>query len=60
MVAGEGLHSATLGVCERGGGTVFTTGTTDWAQVLANGSDARVPAITRNVIERLGAVHLRA
>jgi hypothetical protein len=57
--AGEGLHSATMGLYRRGG-TVFTAGTTDWAQVLANGSDPRVCVITRNVIERLGVVHLRA
>jgi hypothetical protein len=44
----------------RRGGTVFTAGTTDWAQVLANGSDPRVRVITRNVIERLAVVHLRA
>jgi hypothetical protein len=53
--AGEGLHSATMGLHERAG-TVFTTGTTDWAQVLANKSDANVPVITANVIERLGGL----
>jgi hypothetical protein len=53
LAAGEGLHSATMG-WYRQGGTVFTAGTTDWAQVLANGSDAAVPRITRNVIDRLG------
>lgn len=47
-----GLHSATMGVFRRGG-TVFTAGTTDWAQVLDNGSDARVAVITRNVLQRL-------
>lgn len=36
------------------GGTVFDAGTTDWAQVLANGTDRHVPRITRNVIGRLG------
>ena len=51
--AGVGVHSATLGIHTRGG-TVFTAGTTDWAQVLANGSEPVVPIITRNVIERLG------
>jgi hypothetical protein len=57
-VAGEGLHNAAMGLYRRGerGGSVFTTGTTDWAQVLANGSDPAVPLITRNVIERLGGV----
>lgn len=54
--AGEGVHSATLGLhrCGRSGGTVFTVGTTDWAQVLANGSEPAVERITRNAIERLG------
>jgi hypothetical protein len=51
---GAGIHTATMGIHRRSG-TVFTAGTTDWAQVLANGSDAVVPLITRNVIERLGA-----
>lgn len=46
------LHAATMGVYARNG-TVFTAGTTDWAQVLANGGDARVERITRNVIGRL-------
>jgi hypothetical protein len=53
--AGAGVHSATMGIYERGG-TVFAAGTTDWAQVLANGSDAAVPIITRNVIERLAGL----
>ncbi|HET9642514.1 MAG TPA: N,N-dimethylformamidase beta subunit family domain-containing protein [Burkholderiaceae bacterium] len=48
----EGLHSATMGIHTRGG-TVFTVGTTDWAQVLDNGTDAAVARITRNVIARL-------
>ncbi|WP_119156409.1 N,N-dimethylformamidase beta subunit family domain-containing protein [Caldimonas tepidiphila] len=51
----QGLHTATLGLYRRGG-TVFTAGTTDWAQVLDNGSDAAVPVITRNVIETLGGL----
>ncbi len=50
-----GIHSATMGVHERGG-TVFTAGTTDWAQVLANGSCAAVERITRNVIGRLSGM----
>jgi hypothetical protein len=50
--AGEGIHAATMCVHRRGG-TVFTAGTTDWAQVLEQ--DPRVARITRNVIERLGA-----
>jgi hypothetical protein len=33
---------------------VFHAGTTDWAQVLATGADARVERITRNVLDRLG------
>ncbi|HEX6793485.1 MAG TPA: N,N-dimethylformamidase beta subunit family domain-containing protein [Casimicrobiaceae bacterium] len=48
--AGEGVHAATMGV-HAPGGTVFTAGTTDWAQAL--GKDACVERITRNVIERL-------
>jgi len=46
-----GIHAATLGVF-RNGGTVFTAGTTDWAQVLDTG-EPRVERITRNVIECL-------
>ncbi|MEO7578623.1 MAG: N,N-dimethylformamidase beta subunit family domain-containing protein, partial [Massilia sp.] len=57
--AGEGIHAAAMGIFSRTGhgarrgGTVFTAGTTDWAQVLDGGSDERVQAITRNVIDRL-------
>lgn len=51
----QGVHAAVLGVHETGG-TVFTAGTTDWAQVLGNGSDAAVPLITRNVIARLAGL----
>jgi hypothetical protein len=50
--AGEGVHAATMGVFTRGG-TVFSAGTTDWAQVLANGSEPAVGRITRNVLDRL-------
>jgi len=50
--AGEGVHAATLGLFERGG-TVFSAGTTDWAQVLADGRDRKVERITRNVLDRL-------
>jgi hypothetical protein len=50
--AGEGIHAATMGVFSRNG-TVFTAGTTDWAQVLASGRDGRVDIITRNVMDRL-------
>jgi len=50
--AGEGIHAAAMGIHTRGG-TVFTAGTTDWAQVLGSGQDARVDAITRNVIAGL-------
>ena len=50
--AGEGIHAATLGLFERGG-TVFSAGTTDWAQVLADGRDRKVERITRNVLDRL-------
>jgi hypothetical protein len=50
--AGGGIHAATMGVFSPNG-TVFTAATTDWAQVLANGQDARVEKITRNVVDRL-------
>lgn len=50
--AREGVHAATLGLFERGG-TVFSAGTTDWAQVLADGRDRKVERITRNVLDRL-------
>ena len=49
---GEGIHAAAMGMFTRGG-TVFTAGTTDWAQVLDSGQDRQVDLITRNVIERL-------
>ncbi|HJV52275.1 MAG TPA: N,N-dimethylformamidase beta subunit family domain-containing protein [Noviherbaspirillum sp.] len=55
--AGEGIHAATMGIFSRNG-TVFTAGTTDWAQVLASGQDRRVEVITRNVIQRLGGMVL--
>lgn len=44
--------NAVMGVYTRGG-TVFTTGCTDWAHGIA-GRDSAVVKITRNVIERLG------
>jgi hypothetical protein len=47
---GGGLHAATMGAFTRTG-TVFTAGTTDWAQVLCE--EPRVQRITRNVIDRL-------
>ena len=50
--AGEGVHAATLGLFERKG-IVFSAGTTDWAQVLADGRDRKVERITRNVLDRL-------
>jgi hypothetical protein len=50
--AGEGVHAACMGVYKRGG-TVFTAGTTDWAQVLVSGQEPRVDIITNNVIRRL-------
>ncbi|MGI4717009.1 MAG: N,N-dimethylformamidase beta subunit family domain-containing protein [Janthinobacterium lividum] len=39
----------------RRGGTVFSAGTTDWAQVLGDARDRQVERITRNVLDRLGA-----
>jgi hypothetical protein len=50
--AGEGVHAAAIGLFTRQG-TVFSAGTTDWAQVLASGRDLRVERITRNVLDRL-------
>ncbi len=46
------VGQACLGVYTRGG-TVVTSGTTDWAHGLAGG-DPAVIQITRNVLERLG------
>lgn len=53
--ARHGLHAAVMGVYERGG-TVFSAGSTDWAQVLASGHPV-VDRITRNVLNRLQAPH---
>jgi hypothetical protein len=50
--AGEGVHAATLGLFTRHG-TVFSAGTTDWAQVLGDARDRKVDRITRNVLDRL-------
>jgi hypothetical protein len=50
--AGEGVHAATMGIFTRNG-TVFSAGTTDWAQVLDGGRDLNVERITRNVLDRL-------
>lgn len=47
-----GMHAATMGIYTRNG-TVFTAGTTDWAQVLATAQEQRVEKITRNVLEHL-------
>jgi hypothetical protein len=45
----EGVHAATMCIYENGG-TVFTSGTVDWAQVLGSGQDTMVDQITRNVV----------
>jgi hypothetical protein len=50
--AGEGLHAAAIGLFSRPG-LVFSSGTTDWAQVLAAGRDLKVERITRNVLDHL-------
>lgn len=50
--AGRGVHAACMGIFSRGG-TVFSAGTTDWAQVLDGGAEPRVERITANVIDRL-------
>lgn len=52
FAAGQGVHAATMGVFCRGG-TVFSAGTTDWAQVLGCARDRKVERITRNVLDRL-------
>jgi hypothetical protein len=49
---GEGIHVEAMGMF-RHGGTVFSAGTTDWAQVLGEARDRRVERITRNVLDRL-------
>jgi hypothetical protein len=54
--AGEGIHAATLGLFTNGG-TVFSAGTTDWAQVLGCGRDRQVERITRNVLDGLLGRH---
>ncbi|MES2317971.1 MAG: N,N-dimethylformamidase beta subunit family domain-containing protein [Pseudomonadota bacterium] len=46
------IHAAAMGIFTRGG-TVFSAGTTDWAQVLGSGQEGRVDTITRNVIDGL-------
>lgn len=46
------VRAATLGV-HTPNGTVFSAGTSDWAQVLARGREPRVDRITRNVLDRL-------
>jgi hypothetical protein len=51
------IHAATMNIFTRNG-TVFTSGTTDWAQVLGTGQEPHVDTITRNVIDGLlGARH---
>jgi hypothetical protein len=46
------VGNAVLGVYTRGG-TVFTTGSTDWSHGL-RGKDPVVERVTRNVLDRLG------
>lgn len=53
FAAREGVHVAAMGVFTRDSGTVFSAGTTDWAQVLDGGRDPVVERITRNVLNRL-------
>jgi hypothetical protein len=49
---GEGIHTAAMGLFRRNG-TVFSAGTTDWAQVLDAGRDRQLERITRNVLDGL-------
>jgi hypothetical protein len=49
---GVGNLAATMGYFERGG-TVFTSGTSDWSRVLSSGQAPVVETITRNVIDSL-------
>src|SRR5207248_10537184 len=48
------VRAATMGLYTRGGASVFTAATTDWARVLASGN-TMVDRITQNVIDRLAA-----
>jgi hypothetical protein len=50
--AGAGIHTAAMGLFRRNG-TVFSAGTTDWAQVLDAGRDRQLERITRNVLDGL-------
>ena len=50
--AGEGIHTAAMGLFTRNG-TVFSAGTTDWAQVLDAGRDRQLERVTRNVLDGL-------
>jgi hypothetical protein len=52
FAAGAGVHAATMGVFTRNG-TVFSAGTTDWAQVLDGGSEPVLERITSNVLNHL-------
>lgn len=53
IIPGDRVGNACMGVhTRRGGGTVFTSGTTDWAHGLAGG-DRVVERVTRNVLDRL-------
>jgi len=49
-----GIHAAAMGLYSSGG-TVFSAGTTDWAQVLSTMQEPCVDIITRNVIDQLQA-----
>ena len=51
--SGNGNNSSSSGENSGSGGTVFSAGTTDWAQVLGNARDRRVERITRNVLDTL-------
>jgi hypothetical protein len=49
---GHGVNACTMAVFATGGVT-FTTGTVDWARVLASGLEPRVETLTRNVLDTL-------
>lgn len=53
--AGEGIHTAAMGLFSRNG-TVFSAGTTDWAQVLDAGRDRQLERVTCNVLDGLSRV----
>ncbi|MEV6345687.1 N,N-dimethylformamidase beta subunit family domain-containing protein [Actinoplanes sp. NPDC051851] len=50
----DGPRAATMGVHEKGLGTIFTAASTDWPVVVASGAAPLVEQVTRNVLDRFG------